>query len=68
MDVSREELKQIILGRIRQDPLAADLRWSFFLSALQSYRCDSVLRPFPPRYIDDDGEKRTDTLVCFSVL
>jgi poly[ADP-ribose] polymerase 16 len=60
---SREELKRIILGKIREDSLAADLRWSLFVAALQSYRCDSVLRPFPPRFIGDDEEKDITRLV-----
>lgn len=33
-----------------RDVLAADLRCSFFASALQSYKRDSVLRPFPASY------------------
>lgn len=59
---SREELKRIVLGKIREDPLASDLRWSLFVAALQSYRCDSVLRPFPPRFIGQDEEKDLLTL------
>lgn len=60
---SREELKRIILGKIREDPLAADLRWSLFVAALHSYRCDTVLRPFPPRFVAEDDEKDIDGLV-----
>ncbi|KAK7115825.1 protein mono-ADP-ribosyltransferase PARP16-like [Littorina saxatilis] len=59
---SREELKRIILGKIREDPLAADLRWSLFVAALHSYRCDTVLRPFPPRFVAEDDEKDIDGL------
>lgn len=33
-----------------RDALAADLRCSLFTSALQSYRRDSALRPFPASY------------------
>uniref|UniRef100_A0A8D2DT54 Poly(ADP-ribose) polymerase family member 16 n=1 Tax=Sciurus vulgaris TaxID=55149 RepID=A0A8D2DT54_SCIVU len=33
-----------------RDVLAADLRCSLFASALQSYKRDSVLRPFPASY------------------
>ncbi|XP_076464990.1 protein mono-ADP-ribosyltransferase PARP16-like [Babylonia areolata] len=62
MSGSREELKRIVLGKIREDPLAADLRWSLFVAALQSYRCDSVLRPFPPRFHSENEEKDTDRL------
>uniref|UniRef100_A0A2K6UME1 Poly(ADP-ribose) polymerase family member 16 n=1 Tax=Saimiri boliviensis boliviensis TaxID=39432 RepID=A0A2K6UME1_SAIBB len=37
-----------------RDVLAADLRCSFFASALQSYKRDSVLRPFPASYARGD--------------
>lgn len=37
-----------------RDVLAADLRCSFFASALQSYKRDSVLRPFPASYARHD--------------
>lgn len=41
-------------SRVREaagrDPLAADLRCSLFAAALQSYKRDSALRPFPGRY------------------
>lgn len=45
-------------GRVREaagrDPLAADLRCSLFAAALQSYKRDSALRPFPGRYAGGD--------------
>ncbi|KAM4829283.1 protein mono-ADP-ribosyltransferase PARP16 isoform 2-T2 [Thomomys bottae] len=37
-----------------RDVLAADLRCSLFASALQSYKRDSVLRPFPAAYTRRD--------------
>ncbi|XP_055218585.1 protein mono-ADP-ribosyltransferase PARP16 isoform X5 [Gorilla gorilla gorilla] len=37
-----------------RDMLAADLRCSLFASALQSYKRDSVLRPFPASYARGD--------------
>ncbi|KAG8510274.1 Protein mono-ADP-ribosyltransferase PARP16 [Galemys pyrenaicus] len=37
-----------------RDVLAADLRCSLFASALQSYKRDSVLRPFPASYAHHD--------------
>ncbi|XP_029420855.1 protein mono-ADP-ribosyltransferase PARP16 isoform X2 [Nannospalax galili] len=37
-----------------RDMLAADLRCSLFASALQSYKRDSVLRPFPASYARHD--------------
>ncbi|XP_007436965.1 mono [ADP-ribose] polymerase PARP16 [Python bivittatus] len=41
---------------IRRDLLAADLKCSFFASALQSYKRDSVLRPFPGRYTSEESK------------
>ncbi|KAM7010336.1 protein mono-ADP-ribosyltransferase PARP16 [Ammospiza nelsoni] len=40
----------------RRDPLAADLRCSLFAAALQSYKRDSALRPFPGRYASGDSK------------
>ncbi|XP_011281232.2 protein mono-ADP-ribosyltransferase PARP16 isoform X3 [Felis catus] len=39
---------------VGRDMLAADLRCSLFASALQSYKRDSVLRPFPTSYAHHD--------------
>lgn len=39
---------------VGRDALAADLRCSLFASALQSYKRDSVLRPFPTFYVRRD--------------
>uniref|UniRef100_A0A663MXE1 Poly [ADP-ribose] polymerase n=1 Tax=Athene cunicularia TaxID=194338 RepID=A0A663MXE1_ATHCN len=39
-----------------RDPLAADLRCSLFAAALQSYKRDSALRPFPGRYAGGDAK------------
>ncbi|KAE8751629.1 hypothetical protein FOCC_FOCC001477 [Frankliniella occidentalis] len=35
---------------IRADLFAADLRWSLFVAAAQSFKYDTVLRPFPPQF------------------
>lgn len=47
-------------ARVREaagrDPLAADLRCSLFAAALQSYKRDSALRPFPGRYAGGDSK------------
>lgn len=62
MEGARAELKNGVLAKIKEDPLAADLKWSFFVAALHSYRCDSVLRPFPPKFIAQDDEKNVEGL------
>ncbi|KAM9312864.1 protein mono-ADP-ribosyltransferase PARP16 [Gastrophryne carolinensis] len=48
---------------IARNPLAADLKCSLFISALRSYKRDSVLRPFPPFYTSDQ-HKDFDTLLA----
>lgn len=48
-----------------RDTLAADLRCSLFTSALQSYKRDSALRPFPASYARHD---RKDFEALVSVL
>ncbi|KAJ6662887.1 hypothetical protein lerEdw1_011091 [Lerista edwardsae] len=50
-DAAPEERLRETLGT---DLLAADLKCSFFISALQSYKRDSVLRPFPGFYATED--------------
>uniref|UniRef100_A0A7R8VEM6 Poly [ADP-ribose] polymerase n=1 Tax=Timema douglasi TaxID=61478 RepID=A0A7R8VEM6_TIMDO len=36
---------------IEKDRLAADIKWSLFVSACHSYRYDSCLKPFPPQFL-----------------
>lgn len=47
-------LEERLQESVRTDLLAADLKCSFFVSALQSYKRDSVLRPFPSFYTTED--------------
>lgn len=44
-------------NKLHQDIKACDLLWSLFISALLSYRRDTVLRPCPPNFsgIIDNG-------------
>ncbi|XP_047349462.1 uncharacterized protein LOC124949030 isoform X2 [Vespa velutina] len=48
--------KKIILLKhlLEKDPKAADLKWSLFISACNTYRYDTCLRPFPPMYIKNE--------------
>lgn len=39
---------------LEKDPKAADLKWSLFVAACNTYRCDTCLRPFPPMYIKNE--------------
>lgn len=39
---------------LEKDPKAADLKWSLFVAASNTYRYDSCLKPFPPMYIKNE--------------
>ncbi|XP_007904058.1 protein mono-ADP-ribosyltransferase PARP16 [Callorhinchus milii] len=56
MQQRRRQLGEAVEGNLRRDLVAADLKCSLFVSALQSYRRDSVLRPFPSAYISRDSK------------
>ncbi|KDR13804.1 hypothetical protein L798_12102, partial [Zootermopsis nevadensis] len=55
--------KKVITLRnlLQADPQAADVKFSLFVAACQSYRYDSCLKPFPPQFIRD-GVKDIDAL------
>lgn len=61
-----EGAKDCVLQRLRSDLSSADMQWSLFISALESYRHDSILRPFPSTYVEDGGNKKVQTLVSVS--
>lgn len=44
-------VRELVRSHLHLDPVAADLRCSLFVAAVQNYKRDSVLRPFPPRYL-----------------
>ncbi|MBN3311632.1 PAR16 polymerase, partial [Atractosteus spatula] len=49
-------VREAVRASLQSDPVAADLRCSLFVSAAQSYKRDSVLRPFPPRYVSGENK------------
>ncbi|XP_072291521.1 protein mono-ADP-ribosyltransferase PARP16 isoform X2 [Eucyclogobius newberryi] len=49
-------VRELVRSCLHRDPVAADLRCSLFVAAAQNYKRDSVLRPFPPRYISGDNK------------
>ncbi|XP_020838938.1 protein mono-ADP-ribosyltransferase PARP16 isoform X3 [Phascolarctos cinereus] len=53
---SLEAAREAAREAAQRDVLAADLQCSFFASALQSYKRDSVLRPFPASYVSQDNK------------
>ncbi|KAJ8407745.1 hypothetical protein AAFF_G00267890 [Aldrovandia affinis] len=50
-------VRELVRSCLHRDPVAADLRCSLFVAAALSYKRDSVLRPFPPRYVDGDNKE-----------
>lgn len=51
-----EAVRELVCSCLHRDPVAADLRCSLFVAAAQNYKRDSLLRPFPPRYITGDNK------------
>ncbi|KAJ8249208.1 hypothetical protein GJAV_G00232320 [Gymnothorax javanicus] len=49
-------VRELVRLCLHRDPVAADLRCSLFVAAALSYKRDSVLRPFPPRYVNGDSK------------
>lgn len=52
-----DAVRELVCSCLHRDPVAADLRCSLFVAAAQSYKRDSLLRPFPPRYISGDNKE-----------
>ena len=48
--------RELVRSCLQRDPVAADLRLSLFMAAVQSYKRDSMLRPFPPLYLAGDNK------------
>ncbi|EZA52269.1 Poly [ADP-ribose] polymerase [Ooceraea biroi] len=54
-DVENAEKKiASLMHFLKKDPRAADLKWSLFVAASNTYRFDSCLKPFPPMYIKNE--------------
>ncbi|CDQ97573.1 unnamed protein product, partial [Oncorhynchus mykiss] len=58
-----DAVRELVCSCLHRDPVAADLRCSLFVAAAQNYKRDSVLRPYPPRYIRDRDTKEFDELL-----
>jgi len=56
-DITEEAVEKKISSLkhlLEKDPRAADLKWSLFVAASNTYRYDSCLKPFPPMYIKNE--------------
>lgn len=63
-----DAVRELICSCLHRDPVAADLRCSLFVAAAQSYKRDSLLRPFPPRYISGDHKDFEELLADVNSL
>ncbi|XP_034032131.1 protein mono-ADP-ribosyltransferase PARP16 isoform X2 [Thalassophryne amazonica] len=63
-----EAVRELVFSCLHRDPVAADLRCSLFVAAAQNYKRDSLLRPFPPRYINGDTKDFEELLADLSSL
>uniref|UniRef100_A0A1A8EVY4 Poly [ADP-ribose] polymerase n=1 Tax=Nothobranchius korthausae TaxID=1143690 RepID=A0A1A8EVY4_9TELE len=59
-----EAVRELVSSCLHRDPVAADFRCSLFVAAAQSYKRDSLLRPFPPRYISLKIQKDFEDLLA----
>jgi len=50
-------IRQSLVRQITQDEMAAEFRLAMFSAALLSYRRGSCVLPFPPSFVDKDGNK-----------
>lgn len=59
-----EKKVQCLKHVLEKDLRAADLKWSLFVAACNTYRYDTCLKPFPPMYIKNEC-KDIEALVKF---
>ena len=56
---------QQVLGLLQRDLLAADFLTTIFWAAMSSFRHDTVLRPFPPSFLQGTDQKDIEELVSW---
>ena len=47
--------QESVVKQLQQNVLGADFLISVFWSAMSSFRHDSILRPFPPMFVENTG-------------
>lgn len=57
------DLVEKVKSRLSCDLLACDVQVSLFVATCQSYRQDTALRPFPPMYLTESGDRDIPALV-----
>ncbi|XP_056137860.1 protein mono-ADP-ribosyltransferase PARP16 isoform X2 [Lampris incognitus] len=63
-----DAVRELVCSCLHRDPVAADLRCSLFVAAAQCYKRDSLLRPFPPRYVIGENKDFDELLTDVSSL
>lgn len=51
-----DAVRELVCSCLHRDPVAADLRCSLFVAAAQNYKRDSLLRPFPGKYLSGENK------------
>ncbi len=51
------------LPEVNDDVVTAEASWALFCAALRSYKKDFLLKPFPPMFKDEEGQKDFQRLV-----
>lgn len=57
-----DAVRELVCSCLHRDPVAADLRCSLFVAAAQNYKRDSLLRPFPAKYLSGENKDFEDLL------
>lgn len=55
-----DAVRELVCSCLHRDPVAADLRCSLFVAAAQNYKRDSLLRPFPAKYLSGENKDFED--------
>ncbi|XP_067633976.1 protein mono-ADP-ribosyltransferase PARP16 [Eurosta solidaginis] len=65
LQVAQDMLDKINALRflLETDLIACDAKWTLFVAAAQSYRYDTQLKPFPPRFVSTDAGLDIDALI-----
>jgi hypothetical protein len=63
-NTSKESVLELLDIKKSNELICYDFRVSLFVCALNSYRCDSILKPFPNLFINSsNNEKQFDFVV-----
>ena len=61
-----EEDKSQFLSFMKQHVEEVDFALAIFAAAASSYKCESLVKPFPPMFVSDCGSKNIADLVSIN--